>query len=69
MGRWWDEGGMEGTSLAGAGRGAPPLAHEGWQAVGSGGCHQLRRCCKGTEYLCQSIKIIQIHCTQIRTNT
>ena len=39
---------MEGLALSGAGTGAPPLAVEGRRAVGSGGQHQLRRCCKGT---------------------
>ena len=33
--------------LAGAGTGAPPLALEGWWAVGSGGCRQLLRSRKG----------------------
>ena len=28
MGHWWDGGGMEGLTLAGAGTGAPPLAPE-----------------------------------------
>ena len=32
-------GGMEGSTLAGAGTGAPPLAPEGRQEVGSGGYH------------------------------
>ena len=65
VGRGWDEG----PTLAGAGTVAPPLALEGRRAAGSGGWHQLRRCCKGTEYLCQSSKIIQIGCIQIGTNT
>ena len=64
MGRGWDR-----LSLAGTGTGAPPLALEGLQAVGSGGWHQLRRCCKGADNLCWSRKIIQIGCKQIRTNT
>ena len=59
---------MEGPTLAGAGMGATPLDLEGWQAVGSGGWHQLCRCCKGAEYLCQSSKIIKIDCTKIVTN-
>ena len=61
-------GGMEGPTLAGTGTGAPPLDLEGWKEVGSGGWHQLCWCCKGAEYLCRSIKIIQIDCTQISTN-
>ena len=69
MGRWWDGVGMEGPMLAGAGRGAPPLALEGWQTVGSGGWYQLRWFFKGAEYLCWSRKIVQIDCTRIRTNT
>ena len=69
MGRWWDIGGMEGLTLAGAGTGAPPLALEGQRAVESGGWHQLHRCCKGAEYLCRRSKKIQIECTQIGTNT
>ena len=36
--------------------GVLPLDLEGRQAAGSGGCHQLRQCCKGTEYFCQSKK-------------
>ena len=69
MGRWWDRDGMEGPTLVGSGMGAPPLALEGRRAVGSGGWHQLRRCCKGAEYLCRSIKIIQTDCKKIGTNT
>ena len=61
-------GGMEGPTLAGAGTGAPPLDFEGRQAVKSGGWHQLRRRCKGVEYLCRSSKTIKIDYTQIRTN-
>ena len=68
MGRWWDGGGMEVTTLAGSGTGAPPLDLEVWRTVGSGGWYQLRWCCKGAEYLCRSSKIIQIDCTKIRTN-
>ena len=48
----WNGGGMEGPTLAGAGTGAPQLVLEGRQAAGSGGWHQLRRCCKDAEYLC-----------------
>ena len=62
-------GGMEGPMLAGTGTGAPPLALEGRQVVGSGGWHQFHRCCKGADYLCQSSKIIKIDCTKIGTNT
>ena len=69
MGRWWDGGGMEGLTLAGAGTGALPLALEGQRAMGSGGWHQLHWCCKGVEYLCWSRKIIQIDCTKIGTDT
>ena len=69
MGIWLDGGGMEGLTLEGAGTGAPTLALEGPREVGSGGWHQLRRCCKGAEYLCWGSKIIQIDCTQIKTNT
>ena len=64
VGRGWD-----GPTLAGARTGVPPLALERRRAVGSGGWHQLRRCCKGVDYLCRSSKIIQIDCTQIGTNT
>ena len=52
-----------------AGTGAPQLALEGRQAVGSGGWHQLRWCCKDAIYLCQSRKITKIDCTKIRNNT
>ena len=57
-----------GRATIGAGTGAPTLALEERRAVGSGGWHQLHRCCKGAEYLCRSSKIIQIDCTQIGTN-
>ena len=60
---------MEGPTLSGTVMGASPLNIEGRQAVGSGGWHQLRRCYKGAEYLCQSSKIIQIEFTQIGANT
>ena len=52
VGRKWD-----GTTLAGAITGAPPLAIEGRQAVGSGGWHQFCWCYKGAEYLFRSRKI------------
>ena len=42
VGRGWD-----GPTVACAVTGAPPLALEGQRAVGSGGWHQLRWCCKG----------------------
>ena len=64
VGQGWD-----GTTLAGAGTGAPPLDLEGQRAVVSGYWHQFCRCFKGAEYLCQRRKIIQIDCTQIRINT
>ena len=64
MGQGWD-----GSLLAGAGTGVPPLALDGLQSVGSGGWHQFRLCCKGKDNLCRSRKIIQIDCTQIGTNT
>ena len=38
-----------GSTTIGAGTGAPPLALEGKMSVGSGGWHQLIRCCKGAE--------------------
>ena len=60
---------MEVVMLTGAITGAQPLDLEGRWATGSGGWHQLRLCCKGAEYLCQSSKIIQIGCTKIGTNT
>ena len=43
MGRGLDRGGMEVPTLEGAGTGAPSLDLGGWQAVGSGGWHQLCR--------------------------
>ena len=46
VGRGWD-----GPTLAGAGTGVPPLALEGRGDVVYGVWHQLRRCCKGAEYL------------------
>ena len=60
----WDIGGMGvvctnvsrrlyGSGTIGTGMGAPPLALEGRQAVGSGSWYQLRWCCKGADYLCQ----------------
>ena len=52
----------------GSGTGAPPLDLEGWWAMGSGGLHQFRRCCKDAEYLCRRSKIIQIERTEIRTS-
>ena len=58
-----------GSAIMGAGTGEPPLALVGPQAMGSGGWHQLHRCCKDAEYLCWRSKIIQIECTQIGTNT
>ena len=61
--------GWYGLTLEGARTGVLSLALEGRQAVGSGGWQQLRWCCKGAEYLCRIRKIIQIDCTQIRTNT
>ena len=60
---------LDGPTLEGAGTGAPPLDLEGRRAVGSGGWHQLRQCCKDAEYLCRISKIIQIECTRIGTNT
>ena len=57
------------SATMGAGTGALPLALEGRRAIGSGGWHQLRRCCKGAEYLCRRSKIIQIECTWIGTNS
>ena len=57
------------SATMGAGTGAPSLALEGRRAMGSSGWHQLRWCCKYTEYLYQRRKIIQIECTQIGTNT
>ena len=48
-------------------KGALQLALEGRCAAGSSGCHELCRCCKGEKCLCQSSRIIQIGCTQIRT--
>ena len=58
-----------GSATMGAITGAPPLALEGRLAMGSGGCHQLRQCCKDAAYLCRRSKIIQIECTRIGTNT
>ena len=55
VGRGWD-----GPTLSTAGTGAPPLALEGWRAMGSGGWYQLRRCCKDAECLCRRNKIIKI---------
>ena len=52
----------------GARIGAPSLALEGWRAMRSVSWHQLCRCCKYAEYLCQRSKIIQIDCTQIQTS-
>ena len=64
VGRGWDGG----TDVSRRRIGAPTLALEGRQEVGSGGWHQLPRCRKGAEYLCWSRKIIQIYCTKIGTN-
>ena len=61
--------GWDGPTLAGARTGALTLDLEGRRAMGSFDWNQLRLCCKGAEYLCQRRKIIQIDCTQIRTNT
>ena len=47
-----------GSATIGSGTGAPPLALEGRGYAGSGGWHQLCRCCKGTEYFCCRIKIV-----------
>ena len=58
MGRGCDRGGVEIPMLVGDGTRAPPLALGERHATGSGGCYQLHRYCKGTEYLCQSNKII-----------
>ena len=69
MGRWCDVGGMEGSTLAGARTGAPPLSLEGRKTVGSCDWYQLSHCCKGAKYFCWSTKIIQIDLTKIRTNT
>ena len=57
------------SATMGSGTGAPTLALEGRQAMGSGGWHQLCRCCNDADYLCWRSKIIQIECTPIRTNT
>ena len=57
------------SSTMGTGTGAPQLSLEGKRTVRSGGYHQLRQCCKDADYLCRIIKIIQIGCTQIGTNT
>ena len=46
-GRGWYRVGIEGPTLAGTIMGAPPLALEGRRVAVSGGCHQLRRYCKG----------------------
>ena len=59
---------QNGSSTIGAVTGSPPLALEGRQAVGSGGWHQLFRCCKGAEYFYRSSKIIQIYFTKIGNN-
>ena len=56
------------SDTIGSGTRTPPLALEGRRAVGSGGWHQLSRCCKGAEYLCLSSLIIQMYCTKIVTN-
>ena len=58
-----------GSATIGARTGALSLAIEERRAVVSGGWNQLRQCCKGARYLCQSIKVIKIDCTQIGTNT
>ena len=58
-----------GSAVMVAGTGAPPLALEGIQAMGSGVWHQLCWCCKGAQYLCRISKIIHIECTLIGTNT
>ena len=57
MGGGWYRGGMEEPTLA-VTKGVPPLYLEVRWATGSGGCHQLRWCCKGAYYLCQRRKII-----------
>ena len=49
MGRWWDGGGIEGLTQAGAGTGAPPLAIGGRWAAGIGVWNQLHRCYNGAE--------------------
>ena len=64
MGNWWDGGGMEGLTLAGAGTGVPPLAPEqerhhcilrggGWWEVVAGtnyvGAARARIICAGSE--------------------
>ena len=70
--------GRDGLTLAGAGTGVPPLAPEQerhhwllmgggrWEAVAVANCF---RAVRGAEYLCQSIKIVQIDCRQIGTRT
>ena len=70
--------GRDGQTLAGSGTGAAPLAPEQechhwllrgggwWEAVAVANCFGATR---GAEYLCQSSKIIQIDCRQIRTST
>ena len=52
----------------GAGIGAPPLPLEGRRAMRSGSWHELFRCCKDAEYLCQRRKIIQMECTKTQTS-
>ena len=41
MERWWDEGGMEGLTLAGAGMGAPPIEEAIW--IISNGSYRIDR--------------------------
>ena len=60
---------QNGSATMGAGTGVSPLALEGRRSMGSGAWHQLRWCCKDAEYLYRRIKIIQIECTRIGTNT
>ena len=45
---------MEGSYLACARSGAPPLDLEVQQAIGSGGCHQFHWCCRGARIICVS---------------
>ena len=70
--------GWDGRTLAGVRTGAPPLAPEQerhhwllrgggrWEAMAVANCFGAAR---GAEYLCQSIKIIQIDCIKIGTKT
>ena len=59
----------KGSATMGAGIGVQRLALEGRRDIVSGIWHQLCWGCNYAEYLCWRIKIIQIECTHIGTNT